>query len=35
MRYVLLGIWIVLLVFLYIAGSPAIKRASDEMGEGD
>jgi hypothetical protein len=35
MAYAFLGIYIVLLLLCYVAGSPALTRSNDEIGEGD
>ena len=35
MFYAFLGIWLVLLLFCYLAGSTAIYRANEQIGEAD
>jgi len=35
MAYVFLGIYILILIGCYVAGSPSLTSANDEIGEGD
>lgn len=34
MTYVFLGIWFVILLLLWIAGSPSLTRSNDEIEDG-
>lgn len=35
MFYVFLGIWLVILLLLWVAGSPALTRSNDEIGKSE